>query len=95
MIRFLEQCRLPSELTDLLANLHSHQTPSDRLSPNTQWQLFILDLSHYLIAMINPELTPHPDMHIEPLNQLLTNLDINNQMLDDLKQVIEEQITAN
>ena len=88
MARFLEQFRLPSRLIDLLVNFHSH-TSIDHIDIVDRRQLLILDLSHYLLAMIDQEhLTPYPETIVEPLEMVQEKLGVDDQLLEELKQAI-------
>ena len=92
MARFLEQFRLPSRLIDLLVNFHSH-TSIDHIDIVDRRQLLILDLSHYLLAMIDQEhLTPYPETIVEPLEMVQEKLGVDDQLLDELRQTIEHHL---
>lgn len=92
MARFLEQFRLPSHLIDLLVNFHSH-TSIDHIESIDRRKLLMLDLSHYLLAMIDQEhLTPYPETIVEPLEQVMEQLAIDESLLDELRQAIEDHL---
>jgi len=88
MARFLEQFRLPSRLIDLLVNFHSH-TSIDHIEISDRRQLLILDLSHYLLAMIDQEhLTPYPETIVESLDLAQEQLGVDDHLLGELKLAI-------
>lgn len=95
MARFLEQFRLPTHLIDLLVNFHSH-TSIDHIDTTDRRHLLMLDLSHYLLALIDQEhLTPYPETIVEPLELVQENLGVDDQLLEELKQAIESHLVDN
>jgi len=87
-----DQFRLPTATVEILAKFHT-DTSANHIQDNNLRLLYILELSHFMLGMIDQQhLAPFIETIAEPMTQLQTSLGIDNQLLEQLKAKIEERL---
>jgi HD-like signal output (HDOD) protein len=93
MNSFLAQFRLPPGMIELLTSFHCH-TAIEGIENDDQRQLCIIDMSHYLLDMIDRQRhVPYQETIIEPLSKLQLLLAIDDELLEQLRQEIEDNLS--